>query len=137
MKKQFIALFVILSLMLVLPVFAQNNDESDMYYINIPVERIFSTKDGFIIQYRQASSLIGTIGIPHVWFSAAGGKAEMIRLPRGRNWPSMSVFYKNGEFSHVRLYVHHNRGHQTWSTVPQAADVSRYFEDTENFNIVF
>jgi len=127
MKKLII---VAIFLALITPVFAQSISEensSDMYYVNIPVERIYPTGKGYIVQYRKTVGL-GTIGIPNEWFTDAASKAELITLPPGTNWPTITVFYREGEFSHVRLYVHRSRAHPTWSNAPQGADVSRYFE---------
>ncbi|MCL2442271.1 MAG: hypothetical protein FWD13_02265 [Treponema sp.] len=134
---------IILSILLVLvmPVFAQNNSNSDdrdnIYYINVPVERIIPTSTGYVIQYRSSSSMLATVGIPNEWFTDAASSAEIIRLPPGLDWPTMSVFYRNGEFSHVKLYVHRSRAHITWGNIPQGTDVSRFFTDKESFKMNF
>ncbi|MDR3021045.1 MAG: hypothetical protein LBU66_09135 [Treponema sp.] len=137
MKK----LIIVLILMAVIvPVFAQNNttSESKAYYINVPVERIYPSAQGYIIQYRRNATLtLGTIGIPNEWFTDAGGRAEIMKLPRGTNWPSMSIFYNDGEFSHVRLYVHRSKAHVTWGSIPMGIDVSRHFSEPDTFNIQY
>jgi hypothetical protein len=137
MKKLIIVLFF---MVLITPVFAQNNSgniATDMYYFNVPVERIYPSGDGYIVQYRKGINQIGIIGIPNEWFTEAGGRAELMKLPSGNNWPTMSVFYKAGQFSHVRLYVHQKKGHSTWGSLPQGTDVSRYFKDADSFRIEF
>jgi len=137
MKK----LIVVLIFMAVIsPVFSQNNsrdNSGNMHYFNVPIERIFLSGKGYVVQYRIGVNQLGTIGLPYDWFAAAGGKGEILKLPTGSNWPSMSVFYKDGEFSYVRLYVHREKSHQTWSVVPQGADVSRHFKEPESFKIEF
>ena len=136
MKK---LIFVLIIMALVLPVFAQGNsrDESQMYYINIPVEKIYLSYEGYVVQYRKGINSIGTVGIPYEWFTEAASRAELMKLPPGKDWPSMSIFYREGEFSHVRLYIHRSRAHITWGVVPQGADVSRHFGDPESFAIEF
>ncbi|MCL2265928.1 MAG: hypothetical protein FWC22_07795 [Treponema sp.] len=135
MKKLII---VLIFMALIAPVFAQSKAQPglDLYYLNVPVEKIYPTKNGYIVLYR-SSSLTKTVGIPNEWFSNAGGKAELMRLPVTSDWPTMSVFYVEGEFSHVRLYVHRAKSHLTWGSIPQGTDVDKYFEDKENFNIQF
>ena len=128
MKKLIIIL--ILAAM-VIPAFAGDN----MYYINVPVERIIPTKDGYIIQYRSSGNVISTIGIPNEWFYDSAGSAEMVKLPAASDWPTMSVFYRNGEFSHVRVYIHRVKSHRTWGNIPMGTDVSRFFTDKESFAI--
>ena len=137
MKKLII---VLIFLAVLSPVFAQTISEqnrSNMFYINVPVEKVYPSGRGFVVQYRKGNTEIGTIGIPNEWFTNAAGKAELINLPRGRNWPTMSVFYRDGEFSHVRLYVHRAKSHNTWGNIPQSTDVSRFFSDPDTFDIQF
>lgn len=135
--KKIISFLIIMAV--IAPVFAQNNSNSnpEMYYHNITVEKIYPSSEGYIIQYRKNVFELGTIGIPNIWFSEAGGKAELIRLPPGANWPTMSVFYSDGEFSHVRLYIHRNKSHQTWGNIPMGMDVSMHFKEPENFKLEF
>jgi len=137
MKKIIIVLFI---LAVISPVFAQNNsnNESNMYCINVDIEKIYPSSSGYVVQYQKKSSVgIGTIGIPIGWLADAAGKAEYMNLPPGKNWPSMSVFYVNGEFSHVRLYVHRSRRHQTWGNIPMGMDVSKHFKNPDTLDIEF
>jgi len=133
MKRLIIALFLIV---LFSPVFAQNELEDRVYYYNFPVERIYPSSDGYVVQYRN-SSIVDTIGIPNEWFTGAASKAEMVQLQAGADWPTMSVFYSNGEFVFVRLYVHRSKAHHTWGSIPQGTDLSRFFGDKESFDIKF
>ncbi|MCL2805744.1 MAG: hypothetical protein FWD26_07390 [Treponema sp.] len=131
MKKLIIVLFF---LALISPIFAE--ESPNMYYVNVSVEKIFPSSQGYIVQYRGQTG-IRTIGIPNVWFSEAAGKGDLVRLPTAKDWPTMSVFYNNGEFSHVRLYVSPVKAHQTWGSVPQGTDVSRFFPDGDTFKLQF
>jgi hypothetical protein len=149
--KKFIIVLIFMAL--ISPVFAQpisKENASDMYYVNVLVEKVFPSTDGYIVQYRRGVNGFAIIGIPNKWFSdtsvvptqfgnapATNSKAELVALPPGRNWPTMSIFYKAGEFSHVRLYVHRLKNHMTWGYVPQGADISKYFTDSDNIKIEF
>jgi len=120
------------------PVFAQNNNDSkkenpNVYYINVPVEKVWLAGTGYIIQYRKTTTQLGTVGIPYDWFTSPDSAAELVRLPKGPNWPNMSVFYIDGKFSHVRLYLHWLKSHQTMGVTPQGADVSRHFVEKDAF----
>jgi len=68
MKKLIITL---LFLLIISPVFAQTQNKSDnlreqpdLYYVNVPVERIYFAGMGYVVQYRKSTAQIGTIGIP-------------------------------------------------------------------------
>ena len=123
-----------------LPIFAQNKQkesDSEYYYKNVSLERIFPYRNGYVVQYRRGINGIERAYLPMAWFSSSAGKGEIITLPLGKTWPSLSVYYKNGEFSHVRLYVHHSPSHQTWGTIPQGVNIDDRFEGVEELDLKF
>jgi len=113
------------------------NRNENFYYINVSVERIYPSKDGYVIQYLCPTSTIATLGIPNEWFANAAGKAEIVKLPFASDWPTMTVFYVDGKFNHVRLYVHPEKSHATWGSLPQGSDVSKFFSDKEAIKLEF
>jgi hypothetical protein len=129
---------VLVFLAIISPVFAQNNSDENpnLYYVSFSVERIYPSRQGYIVQYRTQTG-IHTIGIPNRWFSDAAGKGDYVTLPYGQAWPTISVFYNNGELTHVRLYVSRVKSHQTWGSIPQGTDVSRFFSDGDTLDIKF
>ena len=153
MKK---IIIVLIFLALISPVFAQQeeeradrrkadpfyainntrNREENFYYVNVSVERIYPTKEGYVVQYVNSSSDVVAVGIPNEWLTNAAGRAEIVKLPMASDWPTMTVFYVDGKFSHVRLYVHPAKSHLTWGSVPQGADVGKFF-DKESLNLQF
>jgi hypothetical protein len=58
-------------------------------------------------------------------------------LPKGNDWPTMTVYYKEGEFSHVKLYIHRWRGHSTWGVVPMNVNIDHRFKDVETLEIEY
>jgi len=141
MKK---IIIVLVFMAVISPVFAQNNSDNSkqggqpsVYYINVPVEKIWLAGTGYIIQYRKSTSQMGTLGIPYNWFTDPGSTAELVRLPRGPNWPNMTIFYKDGKFSHIRLYMHWQKSHQTMGVTPMGSDVSRHFVEKDAFKFDF
>ena len=135
MKKLIIA---VIFFALISPVFAQNNsnNNTDMYYVNVSLEKIYPTNQGYVIMYRTQRGF-STVGIPNRWFTDPAGRADLVRLPTGSDWPTMSIFYVDGEFSHVRLYVHAHRGHRTWGNISQGTNVSRFFPEGDTLDIRF
>ena len=138
MKK----IIIVLSFLAIvgMPLFSQDislENYSDYYYVNVRLEKVYPTRFGYILQYRKGVNNIGSVGVPNEWFTFSGAKAELVILNRGKDWPSMTVFYKDGEFSHLRLYVHPHKTHQTWGNVPLSADVSGFFDDSQTFKLEF
>jgi len=142
MKKLLFLVALTILLAAVTPVFAQSVSSSNIgrdstfYYVNIPVEKVYPSNRGYVIRYRTQNG-VATVGIPNSWFTDAAGKADYVTLPRGPNWPTLSVFYENGEFSHLRLYVHPYKGHISWGNIPLGADLSEFFSDDDKLNLTF
>jgi len=134
MKKFIIILFI---LSVVSPVFAQSSQTDDIYYVNVSIERIYPSARGYVIQYLKHGGGFGTIGVPNEWFTLAVNKAEIMNLQPGKDWPTMSIFYRNGEFSYIRLHVHRLKSHSTWGNLPQGIDVNRFFANGDTLNIEY
>ena len=139
MKKIF--LFVVLAVLSQgMFLFAQDttfNNESEFYYFNVAIEKIFTHSLGYMIIYQTNSNRMVRTFLPMEWFSTIGGRGAMVYMPSGREWPSMTVYYKNGEFSHVLVRVRSNRAHSTWGMVPLNTDMREHFHGIEEVRLEF
>jgi len=129
MKMLVFATVVLVFLFGGLPVFAQNQGQGgDLIYINVSLERIWPHRLGFVVQYRRPGNRVARAYLPSEWFSSGDSRGELLTLPVGNSWPSMSVFFRDGEFSHVRLNVHRSPLHQSWGTIPLTVNIDDRFE---------
>jgi hypothetical protein len=112
-------------------------NESEFYYVNVTLEKIWPYRKGYVVQYRKGLNRVGRLYLPSEWFSDAAGKGEIITLPRGQSWPTISIYYKNGEFSHVRLYVHPWASHSSWGNIQQGVNIDSNFDNIETLKINF
>jgi hypothetical protein len=139
MKKALFAVLAVLVLGNVL--FAQDNSgkrkESEFYYFSVPIEKIYSYRAGYIVIYRSGTNKLSRTYLPLEWFTDPTGKADQIALGPGRDWPHLSVYYKSGEFSHIRLYIRRERAHETWGVVPLNINIDEYFEGIEEIKLEF
>ncbi|MDR0378016.1 MAG: hypothetical protein LBH70_09515 [Spirochaetaceae bacterium] len=123
----------------VLPLAAQeqtDRNKSEYYYVNTTVEKIYPYRKGYVVQYRKGPVGVARIYLPIEWFSDAAGKAEIIPQKAGRDWPSMSIYYKNGEFSHVRLYTR-PFSHESWGNIPLNVNLDSYFENVNDVQLEY
>ncbi|MCL2382404.1 MAG: hypothetical protein FWC64_12600 [Treponema sp.] len=111
--------------------------ESEYSYFTVHIERIYVHRLGFVVFYRRGAHHFAHTFIPEEWFTEAGGRGELIRMRSGTAWPTMTVFYRNGEFSHVRLRVRRNRMHQTWGVVPFTTNLDEFFQGIEEIRLEF
>ena len=139
MKKLVVAAVVLVFLLGGLPVFAQNrgNTESDLMYINVSLERIWPHRLGYVVQYRLPGNRVARTYIPIEWFTSGDPRGELVTLRPGNSWPSMSVFFRDGEFSHVRLNIHRSPSHQSWGNIPLTVNIDDRFEGIESIELQF
>ena len=118
--------------------FAQQfSHESDYYYYSYPIERIYGYRLGYMIMYRGNSNQMSRTFVPHEWFTGIGEgtKGEIVYLGPGREWPTMTVYYNSGDFSHVRLRLRKDRSHETWAVVPLTMNLDEFFKDLDEVNL--
>ena len=113
--------------------------ESEYYYFSYPIEKIYVYRLGYMIVYRRTSNFAARTYVPHDWFTAIGegNKGEILYLGSGNDWPSMTVYYKNNEFSHVRLRLRKEKSHETWGYVPLTINMDEYFQDINEVRLGF
>ncbi len=103
--------------------------ESDYFVRTIYLNEVLTHRQGFKVIYTAADYSRVEVYIPNRWFNESGGAGEII-YTHSQSAPYMDVFYNQGEFSHVRLYVKSDRNHLTWGRLENDPNASSRF-DTE------
>ncbi len=142
LRWMFVALFssALFTVVCVIPVVAQDastavtlseENKSAFYYVNVPLEKVYPHQNGYMVLYRKSGSVLTRAYLPLKWFSESAGKAELLKLDHGTVWPYMTVYYKEGTFDHVRLFVRREMSHQSWGNLPQGTNLAEEFEIEE------
>lgn len=131
-----IALLSVLSLYAQEPAKAEAVDikpenSSAYYYVNVPLEKVYPHRLGYLVSYRKSGNGLGRAYLPIKWFERSAGKGELIRIEGGTQWPYLSVYYKEGKVDHVRLFVRTELSHQSWGHIPSTAEIDDRFSVEE------
>ena len=110
---------------------------SDLYYLNVPIEKVYPYRKGYVVLYRKGANNLGRAYIPFEWFRNNVGKAQLIQIGDGKAWPCMSVFFKEGAFYGVRLYVSRRPSHLTWGMISSIVNIDDRFEGVESIDLSF
>jgi len=110
MKRATLLLALVFALVTVLAVEAQEQPAS--YVRSVSIMKVLSHTMGYKVLYLKSSMEIGELYLPFTWFKA-GGKAEAV-FGGDRSYPYFSVFYKDGKFSFIRLYLRENIQDLSW-----------------------
>ncbi|MDR1866803.1 MAG: hypothetical protein LBQ77_00885 [Treponema sp.] len=132
-----------------IPLYAQEiqGTQSTFYYVDMPIERIYSHMRGFAILYRGQDWELEWAYLPIEWLSPSGEaeerqapKIDLVNLAPGNVWPHLTIFYKEGVFDHVRLYVRPERGHSSWGFIERDIDLDDVFQevlDADDLRLTF
>jgi hypothetical protein len=139
MKKLFFAV-ALCAVFQLAPLFAQNfsdGKESEYFYVNVPIEKVYPYRKGYVIQYRKGVNQMARAYLPIEWFQAAANQGDLIYLGPGNSWPYLTVYYKNGTFDHVRLYLRKDRGHPSWGNIALGVNIDDRFENVDDLKLDF
>ena len=105
--------FLVAVVLLILCSGALFGEESEYFVKTVPVSKVYSHILGYRVLYLKSDLNFGEFYVPIKWFTEAGSKGELI-WGAGPEFPFFSIFYKNGEFYHIRLYLKRNLNDRTW-----------------------
>ena len=140
MKRIVVAAFLITIVLSSGIVFAQESkpagfptptirNPSDMYPFRLDVVKIYQHRLGYRVVYRVGQTDFADAYIPMEWFKA-GGKAQLIRA-NDPSHPYMVVYYREGKFSHVRLFVKDYQKDPSWGILEGGPELASKFEVEE------
>jgi hypothetical protein len=143
--KKIVLLVAVCIALVSVPVFAQEEEaesssSTNYYYVNAPIQKIYPYRKGYVVTYRKGAIGSATTYLPLEWLEEESGevsKLDVILLGPGTQWPYLVVYYKDGELSHVRLYVRKERSHETWGDVPAGINIDDKFDNVETIKLEF
>ncbi|MDR1074083.1 MAG: hypothetical protein LBL45_10495 [Treponema sp.] len=132
MKKLFFVILINVAFA-ALPVFAQDAQDSEggFYYVKVPIAKIYPYAKGYAVTYNVGTygTEIDTVYIPASWFSTKENKGAIVHLKATPVVPNITVYYRNGEFDHVKLYVRESYSDPSWGYMPLQTNIDDRFEN--------
>lgn len=102
-------------------------EESDMYYVNVQILKIFPLHEGYYVIYRRSGLKTGEAYIPKAWLDRRDQRA-VLNLTDQNVSPYLSIMFKEGEFNHVRIVASKDIRDPTWGSMVERNDQSDKFK---------
>jgi hypothetical protein len=112
-------------------------NESEYYPVFVQLEKVYNYSKGYVVTYRKGPLQMANAYLPMEWFTGTSSKGQVVRQGSANTWPRLVVYYKDGKFSHLRLYVHRDRNHQTWGVARTSDELDAKFENVEDVKLEF
>lgn len=126
---------VFFSAISVFPLAAQSK-ESEMYYVNTQLLRIFPHPKGYYVIYRRAALGTGEAFIPLEWFSSKENKAD-ISYTNARIHPYLSFFIRDGKCEYIRVIAPEDLKSQVWGLLQYPHQYDEKFDGVESLPLEF
>jgi hypothetical protein len=136
MKRMSLLLFVVV-MMVAVPLAAQDAPQTEgVFSVTIPAYKIYPHKKGYVFTYRKNSIETGRLFFPYEWFQKTSANEEPAKgllrvLGQGDAWPRASLFYRDGQFSYVKLYIRRDVAHESWGSISSGANFDADFENAD------
>lgn len=103
-----------------------DEEEPVIYPVTVYLNTVYQHSRGYVVDYNDSELYFQRTYLPGRWFTAAAGQAEIL-YSMDKSVPYMVVYYIDGEFHHVRLFVHQNPFHSSWDQLPAGIDLEEEF----------
>jgi len=129
MKRAVVFLAAGLLLAVSLPSFAQEkkNYPQDAYYKAVAIEKVWMHPLGYVVQYWTSKSQVATAYVPFTWFNQGVESKADITYGAGPGIPYMVVYWVDGKFDRLRLFVSENPNDQSWGVADSQAGLDSKF----------
>ena len=132
---------VIAAVLLILCASALAADESEFFFKSIPITKVYSHRDGYRVVYRRSNMELAVLYLPDNWFQftpgeGQRGKAELV-MANDPSYPYMSIFWKDGAFDHIRLYLKPDKNDFSWGNLDNPEEYNDKFNAETLDTILF
>jgi len=115
------------------PVYKYPFVESTVSYKQVVVYKVLDQKEAYIVMYSKGHREVGNVVIPKKWYKERPAKLRFRALQPGMD-PYMTVFYREGNFSHVVLTMPTSRSASVWGVADSNVTVDA---NKDTFDIVY
>jgi hypothetical protein len=122
---------VILALLACSAAFAQQNAERDVYVKSVRIARVYPHALGYRILYFKSNMEYAEMYVPTQWFSFSGTSKANVIWGETAEFPFFTIYYKDGKFDRILLYLHSDMHDITWGALPVGIDLTRQFDVQE------
>ena len=126
-----IVVIVVLAVLACSAAFAQQTTAKDVYVKSVRIARVYPNGLGYRIIYFKSTLEYAEMYIPTTWFSFSGTSKANVIWGESDEFPYLSIYYADGKFDRILLYLHSNMHDVTWGTLPPGIDLTSQFNVQE------
>jgi hypothetical protein len=118
--------------------------ESPIYAKVVIIQKVYSHEKGYKVTFFTAQGDLSSCYIPIEWFYPGSdfktddgfSKAELV-IQQGPDAPHLEIFWKNGTFHHLRLFVNADNSARSWGVVRPGDHLETKFDPNKPITFQF
>ncbi|QEN04072.1 hypothetical protein EW093_04945 [Thiospirochaeta perfilievii] len=121
-------------LLLLTTIMLTSATKSPYYAKSVVITKVFPHSKGYKVYYLTNDLNTKEAYLPSYLFEEQKDDTrERSKLFQGydKAFPYMTIFWKDGEFSHVKLYLKSDYGDPTWGVFTNQSDQDEFFENAD------
>lgn len=119
-NKALLVLFILLSVLML-----TSAKKSTLFTKSVNITKIYPHKMGYRVIYITDALEYKEVYLPNELFKIDGG--SKVFFGHGKAYPYMQIFWDNGEFSHVKLYLKQDYNDLTWGSLNIPDNYDEFF----------
>jgi hypothetical protein len=110
---------------------AASNYPKDVYYKVVSLLKVWTGQLGYMVQFFNSKYQVVNVYIPMAWFNNGPTSKADIIYGREAAYPYMSIYWADGKFDHVKLYVTDDATSLKWGVLSSNVDMAEKFNVQE------
>ena len=127
---------LIILLIMIVAVTASGQQLKDLYCKTATILKIYNHQLGFKVFYLKDDADVGSFFVPSDWFYGATGRGTIV-WGEQYEYPYLTVYWEDGEFKYLKLFLRRNMQHETWGVLRAGIGEMRDSFDIETLDIEF
>ncbi len=98
----------------------------DYFAKTISINKVYPTKYGYVVAYADSKLQYQELYLPMSWFNKAGGMGQIF-YGSEKSYPYMNIFWRDGKFDHIALFLFPNYSDPSWGMLPDSPGLASKF----------
>jgi hypothetical protein len=137
--KKIILIAIILILGVSFAGFTQTSGGEEKFFAKtLPIYKIYTHSLGYKVIYHKVGMGLGVLYLPFNWFTDVDSPGDIV-TGTDNSYPYFTVFYRDGKFDHIRLFVQESKDHLSWSILyVTTEEANKFFNvDISTFKVEY
>lgn len=111
-------------------------EKKQLYVKSVPIVKIYIHQLGYKVYYIKHNADIAHFYVPVSWLIGAGNRGSIVWGQKAE-YPYFSIYWEDGKFSYIKLFLRRNLREDYWGVLNVASDLVRDKFEIDDLKLEF